>query len=95
MIDDKQFSELLKRQLPQAPHSPWFTRKVINRLPDRSTSGIERAAYLLGALAVVAYMAVMCVDIASSGFTVSMLCGAVASTVILVSMACSIVRAKL
>lgn len=34
-MTDKEFGDFLKRSLPQAPPEPWFTRKVMARLPDR------------------------------------------------------------
>lgn len=33
---DERISALLKERLPQAPRSPWFVRKVMNRLPDKA-----------------------------------------------------------
>lgn len=46
---DKQIKEFLKRELPQAPVNPWFTRKVMNRLPEKRTNWvawIENAGFL-------------------------------------------------
>lgn len=34
-LKDDKLSSLLKNELPEAPYNPWFTRKVLNRLPDR------------------------------------------------------------
>lgn len=32
---DLQLKEAFRKTLPEAPISPWFTRKVLNRLPER------------------------------------------------------------
>ena len=34
-IRDKNFGDLLKSGLPEAPYNPWFTRTVLNRLPEK------------------------------------------------------------
>ena len=34
-MTDKEFGDFLKRSLPLAPPEPWFTRKVMSRLPER------------------------------------------------------------
>ena len=34
-LDDRQLSLLMKKELPAAPANPWFTRKVMNRLPAK------------------------------------------------------------
>lgn len=50
---DKQIKEFLKRELPQAPANPWFTRKVMNRLPEKRTNWaawIENAGFLVAAI---------------------------------------------
>lgn len=50
---DKQIKEFLKRELPQAPVNPWFTRKVMNRLPEKRSSlgaWIENAGFLAAAI---------------------------------------------
>lgn len=40
---DKEIARLFQRDLPQAGRDPWFTRKVLNRLPRRRshTSPLE------------------------------------------------------
>ncbi len=51
---DARLSEILKRHLPDAPPQPWFTRTVLNRLPDRTlriVSLIEYALYIIGIVA--------------------------------------------
>lgn len=53
-IDDK-LKELLNKELPQARENQWFTRRVMNRLPDRSRwasmSIWQGICYALGAIA--------------------------------------------
>lgn len=34
-LSDRHLSQLIKHNLLEAPPSPWFTRKVLNRLPER------------------------------------------------------------
>lgn len=34
-LQDKNLGDLLKSGLPVAPYNPWFTRTVLNRLPER------------------------------------------------------------
>ncbi|MDE6651025.1 MAG: hypothetical protein K2K08_01305 [Paramuribaculum sp.] len=34
-LEDKKLGALLKNELPNAPYNPWFTRTVLNRLPER------------------------------------------------------------
>lgn len=50
---DKRLKELFKQELPHSPHNPWFTRKVMNRLPaKKNTRGsyIENIGFLIGAV---------------------------------------------
>lgn len=52
-ITDKQIKKFLKRELPQAPVNPWFTRKVMNRLPEKRTNWaarIENTGFLVAAI---------------------------------------------
>lgn len=49
-ITDNDLRHML-RKAPSAPPSPWFTRKVLNRLPDkkkRLASTIEFSVYVIG-----------------------------------------------
>lgn len=51
---DARLSEIFKRHLPDAPPQPWFTRTVLNRLPDRTlriVSLIEYTLYIIGIVA--------------------------------------------
>lgn len=55
-ISDENIKVLLKDNLPPAPRSPWFTKKVMNRLPEKrhpAYSRIEYAAYSLAAILLV------------------------------------------
>ncbi|MDE6264042.1 MAG: hypothetical protein K2M11_02740 [Paramuribaculum sp.] len=50
---DRQLSELLKSNLPDAPYNPWFTRTVLNRLPEkkkRTAANIEIWVCVIGAI---------------------------------------------
>lgn len=50
---DQQLSELLKSTLPEAPYNPWFTRKVLNRLPEknqRTAATIEMCVCVIGVI---------------------------------------------
>ncbi len=52
-ITDLDIKSMLERDLPPAPKSDWFTRKVMNRLPEKRTSNyawIEYAAYTVALL---------------------------------------------
>lgn len=47
---DRRISEMLDKQLSKAPVTPWFTRKVMNRLPPRRRplfSAIEICSYVV------------------------------------------------
>lgn len=47
--EDKEFRRLIKNNLPEAPRNPWFTRKVLNRLPPRRNPAalVEKWVFLL------------------------------------------------
>ncbi len=48
---DKKLRKLFQESALQAPPSPWFTRKVLNRLPERklrAATYIEYALYITG-----------------------------------------------
>ena len=36
--EDIEFANLLKERTPKLEQNPWFTRKVINRLPDKENA---------------------------------------------------------
>ena len=36
--EDIEFANLLKERTPKVEQNPWFTRKVINRLPEKGNS---------------------------------------------------------
>lgn len=42
---DRKLRELLRKSNFNAPPSPWFTRKVMNRLPEKKKRNIARAEY--------------------------------------------------
>ena len=55
---DKKLREAFDAKLPQASHNAWFTRKVLNRLPDKRknrASIIEYAGFALAAIALIAF----------------------------------------
>lgn len=52
---DARLGELLKETLPTPQRDPWFTRRVLNRLPDRPS----RASRWVTALSVAAALAVL------------------------------------
>ncbi len=52
---DQQLSEWIKKNAPDAPEQPWFTKNVINRLPDRLIRRmqlIERMLYIIGIITI-------------------------------------------
>lgn len=65
-IDDSRLKELFKKELPQAPENPWFTRKVMNRLPEKEPkvfSWVEYLSYVIAIVGLVVYWAVFCRDL--------------------------------
>ncbi len=59
-LNDRELRDMLQRNRLTAPPSPWFTRKVMNRLPERRVrlvSYIEYGLYL-AAIAVTVIFAV-------------------------------------
>lgn len=66
---DKTLRLIIKDRLPQPPNDPLFTRKVLNRLPDRSSrpiSIIETAGYIAAFIVIVVMMATTACDIKTS-----------------------------
>lgn len=54
---DRRISEMLDQRLSKAPVTPWFTRKVMNRLPPKRRplfSVMEICAYIIAAVTVIA-----------------------------------------
>jgi len=45
-LSDEQLSQLLKNNIPRRLPAPWFTRKVLNRLPPRSILALSIVEYL-------------------------------------------------
>ncbi len=67
---DSRIREIFQKQLPQAPSSPWFTRKVMNRLPEKKApacSWIEYAAYIVASLLLIAFWGMFCAGVKASG----------------------------
>ncbi len=65
-IDDNGLKELFQRELPKAPENPWFTRKVMNRLPEKEPkvfSWIEYLSYAIAIVGLVIYWAIFCRDL--------------------------------
>lgn len=51
IFDDNQLAELLKQEAYQTTDNPWFTRRVLNRLPARRRNGwFMTAIYVMVAM---------------------------------------------
>ena len=63
---DRQLSDLIKQTAAPAPKNPWFTDKVLNRLPPRRRKGnvIEKWIFLVTLVGVIAGLAVEATHIA-------------------------------
>lgn len=72
---DSDLKDLAKTELPESPENPWFTKKVMNRLPEQNPASrfgfLKIVCYCLAALAIVAGWALTCYNIATVGFTTS------------------------
>lgn len=69
-MHDDTLRALLKKSALQAPPEPWFTKKVMNRLPERAvnlTAWIEYGVYLISALATIVYGVIFGIDTYHSG----------------------------
>lgn len=44
-VSDKKLREFLRKELPEANENVWFTRKVLNRLPEKKSR--KRPYYLI------------------------------------------------
>lgn len=55
--EDRLLRELFQKDLPKARQSPWFTRKVMNRLPERKHSAISVIEWIGGAIAGIVLLA--------------------------------------
>lgn len=53
---DNDIKRLLQEGLPQAPRSEWFTRKVMNRLPERRRPSYSWIEYISYAIALIIYI---------------------------------------
>lgn len=68
-IDDSPLREIIKRDLPEASHNPWFTKKVMNRLPQRknnTASVIEHAGFIIAAIILGLYWCMLVSNTAQS-----------------------------
>lgn len=68
-IEDKRLKEIFKRDLPAAPENPWFVRKVMNRLPARTSnvaSIIEYAGFIVAGVILAFYWYMLVTDAESS-----------------------------
>ncbi|MEF9924633.1 MAG: hypothetical protein RR854_08695 [Muribaculaceae bacterium] len=70
--NDTYLKEYLKKELPQAGKDEWFTRKVMNRLPDkkRNYAWIEYVAYAICGIICVCYWAQFVRGLNGSAITV-------------------------
>lgn len=94
-VEDGRLAGLMKRDVPQAPATPWFVNKVVNRLPRRALSPLERAAYAVGLAAVLGYAAWAVARSMTTGvFTVGMLAGMAAATGIVFAVAANVIAAR-
>lgn len=70
--EDRLIAERLRSSLPETPENPWFTRRVMNRLPEKSRhAGMslwQWVFYLLGAVAFVASIPLMAKWLGSTEF---------------------------
>ena len=55
--DDMELSRLLKEQLPEAGRNEWFTRKVMNRLPEKQQRSFGWLLPLAFALSIILCLA--------------------------------------
>ena len=68
--DDIFLRSMLKENLPEHLPSPWFTRKVMNRLPERRiriVARVEYAVYILALIATVVFGVVTTLNVVRSG----------------------------
>lgn len=71
--EDRHIAEKLNTELPEAGENPWFTRRVVNRLPEKSRpariSLCQWVFYLLGAITFVISIPLMAKWLGSSEFS--------------------------
>lgn len=74
---DRKISDLLRKELPQASGNPWFTRRVMNRLPEQSRwariSIWQWICYLLGGIGFIAAIVMTANHLTATGYTETML----------------------
>lgn len=87
---DSELKEILSDNLPQAPKDEWFTRKVMNRLPDKpqkSAMGFaEKSCYFLGTLLLIGTWSYYMTNAIKNSITIDTLIAAV--TVPLIAFIC-------
>lgn len=69
-LTDEKLRALMQSDPIKAPHNPWFTRKVMNRLPPkrvRMLARLEYTVYALAALATVTATTLYWIDAVKSG----------------------------
>lgn len=67
---DEKLRNLLRSEPMKAPRNPWFTRKVMNRLPPkkvRRLAALEYTVYALAALATVTATTLYWIEAVKSG----------------------------
>lgn len=67
---DSSLRSLLKSNALQAPPSPWFTRKVMNRLPEKrvhTLARIEYTLYMMAAIFTIIYSVIYVKGVWASG----------------------------
>jgi hypothetical protein len=78
---DKDLKTLLDKELPAAPADEWFTRKVMNRLPEAEAKPkvgwIDKAIDIVVAMALVGWWIAAMVSTMHYGLTVGTLCMAI------------------
>lgn len=67
---DDTLRRLMKANAMQAPPSPWFTRKVMNRLPRkrvRTFALVEYCVYILAAVATIVFAIFYALEVRQTG----------------------------
>lgn len=70
MKNDDKIRTILQHELPKHYPAPWFTKKVMNRLPERHialVARLEMSIYIIALLATLAYGVVTTLAVIKSG----------------------------
>lgn len=97
-MTDNELKSRLQAYLADAPESPWFTRKVLNRLPPKvcSVSWIEKTVYILSILGLLGFALSITGEAAKTGMLrVGTIVAVAAIGVISIAIVCSIIRSRL